>query len=287
MNHYVYLLQNKNDGKKYIGVRSCKGIIEEDAYMSSSKWATKAYLAECTKTILKTFNTRKEAVQYEIYLHNKYDVAVNPEYFNQAKQTATKFDQSGKIFSSLNPNAKIINVYDHNGIYRMTFNGDLTNATGIPKNAFRLSFKQGGKPLGNSKQSRTELRKNMFQCFIGWYALEEGTTRTSTVQVDCDIESAQKIGLFCRIPIIPIKDDNPNAKCYIFKNNENKTVAISNGTFVETCKTLGIPRSMAFRFRDKGPITTKRIKYLHLNGWTITKKDGYVNNTRTIKSIIL
>lgn len=45
MNHYVYLLQNKNDGKKYIGVRSCKGLIEEDTYMSSSKWGNKSVLS--------------------------------------------------------------------------------------------------------------------------------------------------------------------------------------------------------------------------------------------------
>ena len=287
MNHYVYMLQNKDDNKKYIGVRSCKVPVDKDPYMSSSKWATKEYLARCTKTVLKLFSTRKEAIEYEIYLHNLYDVAVNPEYFNQAKQTATKFDQSGKIFSSLNPNAKIINIYDHNNVLRMTFNGDLTNANNIPRNAFSFSFKQGGKPLGNSKQSRTELRKNMYQNFIGWYALEEGTIKTSTVTVDCDIKKAQKIGLFCYLPVKQVKNENPNAKCYLFKNADGDLVATSNGNFLEVCEQLGIPRSIAFKFRDTDPINTKRLKYKHLNGWTITKKDNYVNNSRTIKSVVL
>lgn len=287
MYHYVYLLQNKADYKKYIGVRSCKVPIENDSYMSSSKWATKEYLANCTKTILKTFTTRKEAVEYEIYLHDKYDVAMNPEYFNQAKQTATKFDRSGQIYSSFNPNANIINIYDHNNCLRMTLNGDLTNAKNIPRNAFRFSFMQGGKPLGHSRQSRTELRKNMYQNYIGWYALKEGQLRSSITSVDCDIEKAQKLGLFCRLPVIQVKNQNPNAKCYTFKNNKNEVLAVSTGTFSETCKTLGIPRNLAFKYKDNGPIVTKRKKYYHLNGWTITKKDDYVNNSRSIKQTIL
>ena len=287
MYHYVYLLQHTTDKRKYIGVRSCKVPIKDDTYMSSSKWATKEYLSNCTKTVIKVFNTRKEAVEHEIFLHNKYDVAVNPDYFNQAKQTATKFDQSGNIYSSLNPNAKIIHVYDHNDVLRMTLNGELTNALNIPKSAFRLSFKQGGKPLGHSKQSRTELRKNMYQAFIGWYALEEGAVRTSTITVDCEIEAAQRIGLFCYLPVNPVKNGNPNAKCYAFKDSIGNVVATSTGNFAEVYKALGIPRAIAFKFKDGRPINTKRKKYVHLNGWTIIKKDNYVNNSRAIKQIIL
>lgn len=63
--------------------------------MSSAKTVTKEYLAACEKRILKTFNTRKEAVAFEVYLHEKFDVGKNPRFFNAAKQTSTGFDTSG------------------------------------------------------------------------------------------------------------------------------------------------------------------------------------------------
>lgn len=80
---------------KYIGVRSCKCRIGEDSYLGSSKIIPAELYATCVKTILATFNTRAEATQHEIDLHNKYDVAVNPEFYNQAKQTHIGFNQQG------------------------------------------------------------------------------------------------------------------------------------------------------------------------------------------------
>jgi len=274
MNHYTYELQNKDDGLKYIGVRSCRCPIKEDSYMSSSKWATKQYLANCTKKILKTFSTRKEAVEHEIYLHNKYDIAVNPHYFNQAKQTATKFDQSGKIYSNLNPNANIINIFNEHGELQLTLNGELTTLEGMPRSAFFLSFHNGGSALGYSKQSRTELRKNIYQQYIGWYALKEGQTRTSNIRVDSNITKEQSIGLSCKVYFGGKGKRNPNAKTFIFKNQKGEVLGTSIGNFEEVYKKLGIPRSIAYKcLKTKLPISTKRIKYLHLNGWTITKKE--------------
>lgn len=277
MNHYVYLLQHPTDRLKYIGVRSCKCTIEQDPYKSSSKSVTKQYLSECTKTILKVFTTRKEAVEYEIYLHNLYDVAKNPEYFNCAKQTATKFDQSGKIFSNLNPNAKIIDIYNHLDELQFSINGDITKMKKeIPRNAFMRSYKQKGKPLGSSKQSRIELRKNMFQHFIGWYALIRGQKKTSTVVPDCDIELEQRIGLFCKARYSTSKDKNPNAKIYTFFDAENKKVCKCFGDFDFTLTKLGIPRGLGYAAAKSGaPVKTRRKKYLHLNGWTIIKKEQH------------
>ena len=48
------------------------------------------------KRVLCIFKTRKEALQHEIYLHNKYNVSTNSKYANQANQTSTGFDTTGK-----------------------------------------------------------------------------------------------------------------------------------------------------------------------------------------------
>lgn len=97
--HYTYLITNTNTNMKYIGVRSCNCLPENDSYMGSSKYLTEDIrqesLANFTKEILSLFETRVEAINEEIRLHNLYDVAKNPEYYNKAKQTSTGFDTTG------------------------------------------------------------------------------------------------------------------------------------------------------------------------------------------------
>lgn len=94
MNHYTYEIEFEN-GLKYVGVRSCKCPIEQDSYYGSSKIIPSELYATCTKRILNTFETRIEALQDEIRLHEELDIAVNPNYYNQVKQTSEKFNQQG------------------------------------------------------------------------------------------------------------------------------------------------------------------------------------------------
>lgn len=95
MNHYTYEIAFEN-GMKYLGVRSCKVLPEDDSsYLGSSKIIPAALYETCVKTILGVFPTRVEALQDEIRRHEELDIAVNPEYYNQVKQTAVGFDQSG------------------------------------------------------------------------------------------------------------------------------------------------------------------------------------------------
>lgn len=98
MHHYVYLLidTDPQDSRKYyIGVRSSKFHPYKDPYMGSSKSMTKEEKHRCDKLLLEEFPTRKEAVAYEVFLHTKFDVARNPEFYNRAKQTSTGFDTTG------------------------------------------------------------------------------------------------------------------------------------------------------------------------------------------------
>lgn len=94
--HYVYLLASRKEEKYYIGVRTCKGSIDKDTYMGSSTCMTKEDKAACNKLILARFDTRAEAVQYEIDLHIRFNVVENPMFWNKAKQTSTGFDTSGR-----------------------------------------------------------------------------------------------------------------------------------------------------------------------------------------------
>ena len=102
-NHYVYRITNLNEMKHYIGLRSTKLPPEKDLgfkYFSSSK--DKIFIQDQKNNphnykykILKVFNNRKKAIEYEIYLHKKYDVGLNEKFYNRAKQTSASFDTSG------------------------------------------------------------------------------------------------------------------------------------------------------------------------------------------------
>jgi hypothetical protein len=93
---------------EYIGVRSCKCLPAEDlGYMSSSRTIAKMIAAGVTfnKEILATWPTRKRAVAHEVELHNAFDVARSPRFFNKAKQTCVGFDTEGTQVGDDNPMA--------------------------------------------------------------------------------------------------------------------------------------------------------------------------------------
>ena len=103
--HYTYEIKNKKSGNIYIGVRSFNNSPYADPYFCSCKTLDEAIKNEgienFTKTILQTFDTREEAAEDEIFLHDLYDVARNPLFYNQAKATSVGFhyDNTGNKHS--------------------------------------------------------------------------------------------------------------------------------------------------------------------------------------------
>lgn len=92
--HYVYFClrigANPGEPYKYIGVRSCEGNPEDDIgirYVSSSEYVKKdmeKYGRDKFKwKVIKTFEDRKEAEDYELYLHKKFKVGHNNSYYNK------------------------------------------------------------------------------------------------------------------------------------------------------------------------------------------------------------
>ena len=90
--HYVYK-SFEEEGREYIGCRSCNCLPEEDIEYSGSFYDKTFFPTE--KTILFVCETREEVLEIEIELHNFFDVGVNPQFANRAKQTSTGFDRTG------------------------------------------------------------------------------------------------------------------------------------------------------------------------------------------------
>jgi len=102
MNHYTYMITVKNptDSRRlYVGVRSCKGIPEQDCYFGSSKHFTKWQKEHGTelleKKVLALWPTRKDAIEHEMLLHDCFNIPFNKEFWNKAKQLSSGFNTSG------------------------------------------------------------------------------------------------------------------------------------------------------------------------------------------------
>jgi hypothetical protein len=110
MYHYVYRITNTKIKKYYYGARSSKNKPILDIgllYFGSSK--DKNFMAEQRNNpsnfkykVVKILKSRKDAILFEIFLHNKFDVGKNPRFYNRAKQSSTRFDTTGISTSEYN-----------------------------------------------------------------------------------------------------------------------------------------------------------------------------------------
>ena len=99
MFHYVYRITNIIENKHYYGKRSCNTLPKNDLgvkYFSSSH--DKLFIIDQKQNpqnykykIIRFFATSKDAVAFEIRLHNKFDVGINESFYNKSKQTSVGF----------------------------------------------------------------------------------------------------------------------------------------------------------------------------------------------------
>jgi hypothetical protein len=89
--HYTYQITNIEENKHYIGKRSCYILPEKDLgkqYFSSSTCKQfiedqKLNPSKFIYKIFQIFDTKKEAITHESYLHKLYNVWHNLEYYNR------------------------------------------------------------------------------------------------------------------------------------------------------------------------------------------------------------
>jgi hypothetical protein len=110
MYHYVYRITNKIENKHYYGARSTKNVPSLDigtCYFSSSR--DKNFIKEQHENpsffkykVVKIFKSRGDAILFEIFLHNKFNVGANPNFYNNAKQSSVGFDTTGVSTANYN-----------------------------------------------------------------------------------------------------------------------------------------------------------------------------------------
>ena len=102
--HYTYMLKVDSDDERkfYIGVRSTKKHpIDDFEYLGSSRhlcnWIKEHGADKVSKEILARWDSRKEAVQHEMLLHQIFDVVKNPVFWNRSIQKSDGFDTTGTV----------------------------------------------------------------------------------------------------------------------------------------------------------------------------------------------
>ena len=121
--HYVYK-SYEEWGREYIGVRSCNCLPEKDTKYFGSFYDKTFFPTE--KTILFVCETREEAMEIEIELHDFFDVAVNPQFANRSKQTSTGFDRTGVLESEETRKKKSV-------AKKGKYTGEKSHRFGVPK----------------------------------------------------------------------------------------------------------------------------------------------------------
>lgn len=107
--YYVYRITNTKLNKHYYGTRSSKIEPSKDLgtkYFSSSSDISfrddqKNNPQDYKYIIVSEFDSREEALELEIKLHNKFNVGVNESFYNRSKQNSKGFhyDRTGAIIS--------------------------------------------------------------------------------------------------------------------------------------------------------------------------------------------
>lgn len=98
----VYRISNLVENKHYYGYKSSKihpsKVIGITYFSSSKNESGKQFIADQKENpqnykykIVQIFNSKEEALSREIKLHNKFDVARNPNFYNKSNQTSTGF----------------------------------------------------------------------------------------------------------------------------------------------------------------------------------------------------
>ena len=82
-------------------------------------------------------------------------------------------DNHADVKGALNPNSKIINIYNSNNKLVATANGnfgELAISMNLPAYALTNSYKNNGTPIGLTNYSLGNLKKKGHEIYAGWYA---------------------------------------------------------------------------------------------------------------------
>lgn len=219
--HYVYRITNTVKCKHYYGKRSSKiepGLDLGIKYFSSSldsdfKLDQKTNPQNYKYKIVSIHASASSALAKEVKLHNKFNVGINQKFYNKVKQTSTKFDCTGIVFSE-----------EHKTKISIANKGRSIST----EHKKKVSEARTGKPLSAEHKMKMSIART------GKVTSEETRLKLS----------ASKIGVFVGIK-------SPKAKlAHIYDYLTNKLIIHAPVVISEWCKTNNYsPSNLAFTAR--------------------------------------
>lgn len=161
MYHYVYLLEF-NNGMKYVGLHSTVIKPELDTcYLGSGKALPYRTPDTCKKTILKQFESRLQAYEYEANLIQEWDCVASPNFYNLRYKTHDKY---GSVLSD--EHKKLISN-THKGRKRTEYGKKYSGAGRTP--AQKDGDRRAGEKIRGTKNPAKGIPGIFNNGFIPWY----------------------------------------------------------------------------------------------------------------------
>lgn len=105
-NHYIYRITNTVLNKHYYGVRTAKNPKLDIGIKYFSSSSDKEFIRDQKDNpqnyrykIIKIFDSRSDAIELEVKLHDRFNVGKNESFYNRSKQTSSGFDTCGTTTS--------------------------------------------------------------------------------------------------------------------------------------------------------------------------------------------
>ena len=262
--HYTYRITNTKIRKYYYGARTCYDTQPREdigvCYFSSS--TDNAFIQDQKDNpqnyrykVVKLFNTRKEAIDFEIKLHNKFNVKIHERFYNKANQTSVGFDNTGLVPAiDRITNKQILVTSDeyknNNNLIRHTSNkvAAKDTVTGqtlmVEKNIFDSSSRYVGHDMGkvsaiDKRDGRIyKILKSVFDSHEHYVGVNSGKTGTL----------------------------NSNAKAIILYNKEGIIIHTFNGNLISRCKEIKIAPALIIKSHKTGTSIKTTGKYKQWNG---------------------
>jgi hypothetical protein len=222
--HYTYRITNKILNKHYYGTRTSKIEPKLDLgikYFSSS--SDKNFIQDQKDNpsnykykVIKTFNSREEALELEIKLHSRFNVGTNENFYNRAKQTSTGFDITGLFIKRTEEHQRKLNE---------SYKGK------IPWNK--------GKTLNYdvwNKGKRGIFSEETLDKMKNWKPTDETKKKMSENHADVSGKN------------------NPAAKCILILDKDNNLKYECLGNFKKVCKDNKLPYAMFLKCLCEGKI---------------------------------
>ena len=215
--HYTYRITNTILNKHYYGTRTSKVRPKQDLgikYFSSS--SDKDFIndqklnpSNYKYKVIRISKTRKQAIELEIKLHNKFNVGLNENFYNRAKQSSTGFDTTGLHWC-------------------------LTDETKLKMSKY-ATLNNNFKGKTHSKQTKdclSKLRKNKPQ--QGGVKFHSDLSKKKISENHRDVSGKNN-------PCFGLTDKHPNAKIIKIFNKQNKLMFSSKGNFKKICNENNLP----------------------------------------------